>query len=121
MNCGSSRKIFSPQKDTKAHSETKAFHGLLCLFAASPYVFAALCLLLLTSSAFAQQRPLITEDPRIIPNGAFVLESGFGYAHRARFPLSGASGDEFSLFTNGLNFSLGPRAEFQINGTIQNF
>jgi hypothetical protein len=70
---------------------------------------------------FAQQRPLVTEDPRLIGNGAFVMESGFGYAHNARFPLSGLKGDEYSTFVNGLNFSLGPRAEFQINGTLHNF
>src|SRR5262245_20848291 len=69
----------------------------------------------------AQQRPLLTEDPRLIPNGAFVMESGFGYARKAQFPLSGLKGDEYSAFVNGLNFSLGPRAEFQINGAIQNF
>src|SRR6266566_2874461 len=57
---------------------------------------------------FAQQRPLITEDPRLIPTGAFVVESGFGYARKAQFPLSGLKGDEVSAFVNGLNFSLGP-------------
>ena len=76
---------------------------------------------LLQSLAVAQQRPLITEDPRLIPDGALVVESGFSYAHKAQFPLSGLTGDETSIFLNGFNFSLGPRAEFQINGTIQNF
>lgn len=69
----------------------------------------------------AQQRPLLTEDPRLIPNGAFVMESGFGYARKAHFPLAGLQGDEYSAFVNGFNFSLGPRAEFQINGVMQNF
>jgi len=69
----------------------------------------------------AQQRPLLTEDPRLIPNGSFVIESGFGYARKAHFPLAGLQGDEYSAFVNGFNFSLGPRAEFQINGVIQNF
>src|SRR5438128_1076372 len=92
-----------------SHKRHKRYLCLLCL------------LWLISSPAFAQQRPLVTEDPRLIPNGAFVMESGFGYAHRARFPLSGLSGDEYSVFVNGLNFSLGPRAEFQINGTGQNF
>src|SRR5262245_18167195 len=69
----------------------------------------------------AQQRPLLTEDPRLIPNGSFVMESGFAFARKAHFPLSGIQGDEFSAFANGLNFSLGSTAEFQINGTIQNF
>jgi len=49
------------------------------------------------------------------------MESGFSYARKAQFPLSGLKGDEVSAFVNGLNFSLGPRAEFQINGAIQNF
>jgi hypothetical protein len=84
-------------------------------------VCAALALFLFVNSVFAQQRPLLTEDPRLIPNGAFVMESGFGFARKAQFPLSGLKGDEYSVFVNGLNFSLGPRAEFQINGTIQNF
>src|SRR5262245_61111688 len=70
---------------------------------------------------FPQQRPLLTEDPRLIPNGAFVMESGFGYARKAQYPLSGLKGDEFSVLVNGLNFSLGPRAEFQINSVIQKF
>jgi hypothetical protein len=69
----------------------------------------------------AQQRPLLTEDPRLIANGSFVMESGFAYARKAQFPLSGLTGDEYSAFVNGLNFSLGPRAEFQINGAIRNF
>jgi hypothetical protein len=49
------------------------------------------------------------------------MESGFGYARKAQFPLSGLKGDEYQAFVNGLNFSLGPRAEFQINSVIQNF
>jgi len=69
----------------------------------------------------AQQRPLLTEDPRLIPSGAFVMESGFAYARKAHYPLSGLTGDQFAAFVNGLNFGLGPRAEFQINGVIQNF
>src|SRR5207249_10933575 len=53
--------------------------------------------------------------------GSLVTETGFGYFHRARFPLSGLGGDEFSAFDNGLNFGLGPRSEFQINGIVHNF
>ena len=71
--------------------------------------------------ALAQQRPLITEDPRLIATGSFITEAGFGYFRRARFPVSGLGGDQFSVLVNGLNFGLGPRAEFQINGVVQNF
>jgi hypothetical protein len=88
---------------------------------ASRILTAALLCILVSPLLFAQQRPLLTEDPRLIPNGAFVMESGFRYARKAQFPLSGLKGDEISLFETGLNFSLGPRAEFQINGPVQNF
>jgi hypothetical protein len=77
--------------------------------------------LLFPTSANAQQRPLLTEDPRIIATGAFITEAGFGYFRRARFPVSGLGGEQFSALVNGLNFGLGPRAEFQINGVVQNF
>lgn len=85
------------------------------------FICACVSLWLIPKMAVAQQRPLVTEDPRLIPNGSFVMESGFGYAHNAQFPLSGLRGDQYSAFANGLNFSLGPRAEFQINGVMQNF
>ena len=71
--------------------------------------------------ALAQQRPLMTEDPRLIATGSFITEAGFGYFRRARFPVSRLGGDQFSVLVNGLNFGLGPRAEFQINGVVQNF
>ena len=76
---------------------------------------------LLSLSAIAQQRPLITEDPRPIAEGALVTELGVGYFNRARFPLSRLGGNELSTFATGLNFGLGPRAEFQMNGVGQNF
>ncbi len=72
-------------------------------------------------NALAQQRPLLTEDPRLIPEGQMVLETGFGYSNRARFPVSGLGGDQLSVFTGGVHFGLGSRAEFQITGTLHNF
>jgi len=63
----------------------------------------------------------MTEDPRLIATGSFITEAGFGYFRRARFPVSRLGGDQFSVLVNGLNFGLGPRAEFQINGVVQNF
>jgi len=76
---------------------------------------------LLSLPAFAQQRPLLTEDPRVIANGALVTETGFAYLRRARFPLSGLGGDEFQAFDAGLHFGLGPRVEFQMGGVFHNF
>ena len=69
----------------------------------------------------AQQRPLLTEDPRLIPEGTVVLENGLGYFERARFPVSGLGGDQLSALTGGVHFGLGSRAEFQMTGTLHNF
>jgi hypothetical protein len=73
------------------------------------------------SAAQAQQRPLLTEDPRTIAEGAVVSEFGFAYSHRTRFPVSGLGGNQFSFLVNGLNIGLGSRAEFQIAGVAHNF
>jgi hypothetical protein len=74
-----------------------------------------------TSTAIAQQRPLVTEDPRVIEEGTVVSELGFGYQHRARFPVSGLSGDLYQLLTNGLHFGVGDRVTFQMSGTLHNY
>jgi hypothetical protein len=68
----------------------------------------------------AQQRPLLTEDPRLIPDGELLLENGLGYFDRARFPVSGLGGDLLAVLTGGLYVGMG-RAEFQAFGTIYNF
>ncbi len=78
-------------------------------------------LFLLSAFASAQQRPLITEDPRLIAEGMVVSELGFGYQHQARFPVSGLTGDLYSLLENGLHFGVGKRAEFQMTGVIHNY
>jgi len=80
---------------------------------------ATTLVLLFATYSLAQQRPLLTEDPRLIPEGAFVTELGFSYQHEARFPVSGLTGDLYSLLENGLHFGLGKRAEFQMTGVIQ--
>jgi hypothetical protein len=77
--------------------------------------------LFLPFSLPAQQRPLLTEDPRLISDGALVTELGFAYLDRARFPLSGLEGRQLSAFDAGLNFGLGPRAEFQMRWIGHNF
>ena len=78
-------------------------------------------LLVFQSFCFAQQRPLLTEDPRVIREGALVTEMGFGYQHRARFPVSGLTGDLYSILDSGLHFGLGKRAEFQMTGVVHNY
>jgi hypothetical protein len=46
---------------------------------------------------------------------------GFGYQHRARFPLSGLTGDLYSVLDGKLRFGLGDRAEFQLGGVAQHY
>lgn len=69
--------------------------------------------------ARAQQRPLLTEDPRVLPEGTMVLESGVGYAHRARYPVTGLEGNRLSILSGGALFGFG-RIDFQLRGTMRN-
>jgi hypothetical protein len=80
------------------------------------FAFCVFC-----TAAAAQQRPLLTEDPRVIAEGSVVTEAGFGYQHQAHFPVSGLTGDLYSILLNGLHFGVGKRAEFQMTGTLHNY
>src|SRR5688572_20304887 len=84
-------------------------------------VKAVVVFLAFSSCLFAQQRPLFTEDPRVIGDGRVVTELGFAYFHRARFPVSRLGGNQYSLLVNGLHVGFGDRAEFQIGGVAHNF
>lgn len=66
--------------------------------------------------AIGQQRPLLTEDPRIIPDGELRLESGVGYFDGAHFPVSGLTGNLVSIY-GGLHVGMG-HAEFQAWGPL---
>ncbi|HSQ19344.1 MAG TPA: hypothetical protein VLR92_03120 [Blastocatellia bacterium] len=78
-------------------------------------------ILLLATSAWAQQRPLVTEDVEIIKPGVIRIESGFEFLQNQRFPLSGLRGDVTRLADTRLSFGLAPNVEFQIEWTFQNF
>ena len=82
----------------------------------------SICLLgylTVSAVALAQQRPLLTEDPRLIPEGQMALENGIGYFNRARFPVTGLGGNLLSILDGGAHFGFG-RAEFQMRGTLRN-
>jgi len=95
-----------PPSDIRHPPSAIVFFFLVCCFA---------------TTVFAQQRPLITEDPRLISEGSLVTEFGFAYFDRARLPLLRLEGNELSAFDTGLNFGLGSRAEFQMRWVGQNF
>ena len=70
--------------------------------------------------AHAQQRPLITEDVDIIPPGSLRIEAGVDFVQKARFPVSGLTGDLTRAGVIGINIGLAPNVEFQIEGVAQN-
>src|SRR5712691_3944887 len=55
--------------------------------------FAIFIVLSCAMVANAQQRPLITEDVDIIPPGSLRISAGVDFVQKARFPVSGLTGD----------------------------
>jgi hypothetical protein len=80
-----------------------------------------ICLLGVAINANAQQRPLITEDVDIIPPGSMRIEVGVDFMQKARFPVSGLTGDLTRAGVIGVNIGFAPNVEFQIEGVAQNF
>jgi hypothetical protein len=68
--------------------------------------------------ASAQQRPNITEDPETVGSGRLLVETGFDYEHDVKFPLSGLSGNLFSLPNIGISIGLSSIAELQVDGGL---
>lgn len=83
-----------------------------------PGVVLASGMLALASTAAAQQRPLLTEDPETIGADRMLVEAGFDYARDARFTVSGLEGHHLRLPTIGVSVGAGPAAEFQIDGAL---
>jgi hypothetical protein len=71
--------------------------------------------------ARGQQRPLITEDVDIIPPGSMRIGAGIDFVQRARFPVSGLTGDLTRVGVIGISIGLAPNVEVQIEGVAQNF
>jgi hypothetical protein len=68
----------------------------------------------------AQQRPLETQLPAILPPGTVSLQLGFDFLQNAKFPVSGLRGDLTSLGVIGIYMGLGEIVEFQMQGTVFN-
>jgi len=84
--------------------------------------FRLVCIVLgffaLATSASAQQRPLITEDPETVGAGRILVEGGVEWSHDAHYPVSGLSGDLLRLPTIGVSFGISSIAEFQVDGGL---
>jgi len=70
--------------------------------------------------AFAQQRPLVTEDPETIGTGRLLVEAGLDYGHGVEYPASGLEGDLFRFPLIGFSVGLSSIAEIQVDGGLYN-
>lgn len=74
----------------------------------------------LPAVAYAQQRPLLTEDPEPIGAGRVLIEGGFDAAHDVQYPASGLQGNLIRLPTIGISVGLSSIAELQLDGGFFN-
>jgi hypothetical protein len=82
---------------------------------------AALAFLLSVGAvASGQQRPLLTEDVDIIPPGSLRIEAGIDFVQKAKYPVSGLTGDLTRAGVIGITIGLAPNVEVQIEGVAQN-
>lgn len=81
-------------------------------------VLTAAAVLLVVQSAFAQQRPLVTEDPEPVGEGRLLIESGVDLLHGQRYPVSGLEGNVLRLPTLGVSVGISKIAELQLDGGL---
>jgi len=85
-------------------------------------LFLILSTIILASvSAFAQQRPLLTEDVDITPEGTIEIAAGVDFLQNVKFPLSGLKGDLTRVGDVRIRTGFAPNVEIQIEGVLQNF
>ena len=84
---------------------------------AATFLFA----LSVAAAACGQQRPLLTEDVDTIPPGSMRIQAGIDFVQRAKFPVSGLTGDLTRAGVIGISIGFAPNVEFQIEGVAQNF
>ena len=77
----------------------------------------AVCLALPIAS-YAQQRPLITEDPETIGAGRVLLEGGFEFDADQENDAYGIEGDIAHIATFGVSVGISPSAEIQLDGGL---
>jgi hypothetical protein len=77
-------------------------------------------LLFLAPAVFAQQRPLVTEDPETIGDKRMLIEAGIEYARDVEYPLSGLTGHLRRFPLIGISIGIGEIGEVQIDGGLYN-
>ena len=85
-------------------------------------IFVLILVLICAAAAgAAQQRPLLTDDVDITPQGSIELGVGVDFLQNAKFPLSGLKGDLTRVGDIRLRTGFAPNVELQVEGTLQNF
>jgi hypothetical protein len=74
----------------------------------------------LAPAVFAQQRPLVTEDPETIGDKRMLIETGIDYARDVEYPLSGLTGHLRRFPLIGISIGIGEIGEVQIDGGLYN-
>jgi hypothetical protein len=69
--------------------------------------------------AFAQSRPLATEDPEVVGPGQILFEAGIDYGQDMFYPASGLRGNLWRIGTFGLDIGVSSIAEIQIKGGLR--
>jgi hypothetical protein len=82
--------------------------------------YAIIFLAFVSLPAFAQQRPLVTEDVEPVKPGAVRFEAGFDFLQEKDYPVSGLNGDLARLGLVSLTFGLASNVEAEIGGAIRN-
>jgi hypothetical protein len=77
-------------------------------------------LIVLPSTALAQQRPLVTEDPEPVGAGRVLIEAGFDYMQDVDYPASGLTGNLRRFPLIGISLGISSIAEVQIDGGLNN-
>jgi hypothetical protein len=81
-------------------------------------VMLAMTLLVCSVPAFAQQRPLQTEDPETIGAGRVLIEAGIDYERDVYLPVSGLRGNLFTVPPFGISLGVSSIAEIQIDAGL---
>lgn len=84
-------------------------------------IFALFIFLVASDAPRAQQRPLITEDVDIVPQGSVRIGAGVDFLQNAKFRLSGLKGDETRVGVFEINAGFAPNISFELAGTLQDF
>jgi hypothetical protein len=90
--------------------------GDMLRWIALPFLIATLC-----HVGTAQQRPLLTDDVDIIPQGSIDIGAGVDFFQNAKFPLSGLKGELTRVGDLRIRTGFASNVELQIEGTLQNF